>query len=76
MRPLSLLSRRNVMNTYYIFTFLSNYITILYFYTSTSIHYYIFVSGQAGCTSIVRLNSTAPPAPAPPPAKTTFGKFN
>ena len=62
------------MNTYYIFTFLLNYLPILYFYTSTStIHLNIF-SGQAGCTSIVRLNSTAPPAPAP--AKTTFGKFN
>jgi len=36
------------------------------------------LQGQAGCTSIVRLNSTAPPAPAPapPPAKTTFGPLS
>merc|ERR1712088_504207 len=32
------------------------------------------LQGQAGCTSIVRLNSTAPPAPAP--AKTTFGPLS
>jgi len=36
------------------------------------------LQGQSGCTSIVRLNSTAPPAPAPapPPAKTTFGPLS
>ena len=71
-------SFKKKVNEYLLHIYFSFTLHILYFYTSTSIHLNIFFSGQAGCTSIVRLNSTAPPAPAPapPPAKTTFGKFN
>jgi hypothetical protein len=57
-------------------TFLTNYV-VYFIQVHTIIHLnntIIFFPGQAGCTSIVRLNSTAPPAPAP--AKTTFGPLS